>query len=101
MFLQVFDSSKFNRVLLWVIRFCVLVLDVHVLLDPQHILTPFFLGIITSEGRWAALFSNEITVNFREIMLMFHTIHIDDMGTKAKEDLSTGEAMKDTLDICE
>ena len=30
---------------------------------------------------------------------MFHTINIDDMGTEAKENLSTGESMEDALDI--
>jgi hypothetical protein len=99
MFFEVLDGPKLHWVLLGVIWLSKLVLDVQFSVDFGDLCTGFFSGIIPSEGSRTTFLSNKILINLREVVFMFHSIDIDDMGLESKKHLGTGEAMKDTFDI--
>ena len=80
MLLQVLDGSQFYRILLGVVRFNELIFDDHIPLDLEDFFTTFLPGIISSQGNRTTLFSDEITVDVRELFLGSHAIDIDDMG---------------------
>ena len=93
MVFKVFDGPEFHRILLGVIRFSVLVLNVHCPIDLKDFLTLFLFGIVPLEGNQAALFSDKILIYVGKFLFGFHAIDIDNMGFPAKENLRTSITM--------
>ena len=68
------DSSKFNRVLLLVVRFGKLIADAKFAVEFNDSITFLFHGIVAAESTRGTMFSDEVLIAFGKVTFAMDTI---------------------------
>ena len=91
--LQVLDPTGFDGVLLGIVRLAELILDEELAVDLINCFALFFLCIITTEGGWCTMVTDEVTVAVRELPFAAETVDVNLMRLESIENLCAGKSI--------